>query len=409
MKKKKEEILEENVAPTQEEVTPVEINNDGSATLSSHDHKMIDKDIKFRGPLSYRYLRLIGWVAMSVMFISMMLIVAMKIKVSLELITPEGAAGMQKASEILSWFSELPLPIFLIANFAIILQHKNNYKKLMKTYGIILLAIYIGFIIVYYHYVVLLLMRLGDMSFGEARETSILFFTALGKQNGMVVNVFVDLFMCVLIMFFIDYTPKKHFQGKKIILFRLLVILPILYELGSATLMGFLGMNEILTDFVFVLPPEILPLIGKKPVGMIIAFVAICVFIKIRERAYIRLGGTREGYNLYIKTNRNSLRLSIMMSITFLVVALLDATAILLPSILVLKQNPFIDIEAFVNVLAGFTVGKSACLILVIPFTMLFSYSRKHNNPKFDKLVPLMGIGMVAISIIETLFFGLFF
>ena len=409
MEKKKEDILEENAAPTQEEITPVEVNNDGSATLSSHDHKMIDKDIKFRGPLSYRYLRLIGWVAMSVMFISMMLIVAMKIKVSLELITPEGAAGMQKAADIMSWFSELPLPIFLIANFAIILQHKNNYKKLMKSYGIILLAIYIGFIVVYYHYIVLLLMRIGDMSFGEARETSILFFTALGKQNGLVVNVFVDLFMCVLIMFFIDYTPKKHFKGKKIILFRLLVILPILYELGSATLMGFLGMNGILTDFVFVLPPEILPLIGKKPVGMIIAFVAICVFIKIRERAYIKLGGTREGYNLYIKTNRNSLRLSIMMSITFLVVAILDAVAILLPSILAVKQNPFMDIEAFVNVLTGFTIGKSACLILVVPFTMLFSYSRKHNNPKFDKLVPLIGIGMVVISIIETLFFGLFF
>lgn len=374
--------------------------------LSEYDHKVIDKDMKYRGPLSYRYLRLIGWVAMAIMFISMMIGLAVSIRGATG-VPMEDLMGLQNASEILSLFSALPLPLFLIANFAVILQQKGNYKKLLFTYGKILIAIYIGFIIVYYHYIVILLMRLGEMSFLEAREISIEIFTALGKQNGLVVNVFVDLFCCVLIMFFIDYTPKKYFQGNKIILFRLLVLLPIIYEVGSAILMGLLGMNAMFSDFTFSLPPEILPLIGKKPIGMIIAFVLICIYVKIREKRYLKKGGTVEGYEIYLETNRNSFKFSAVASIIFLVVALIDIVLYVVPPILLAMQSaePENTLIVLLDMFANFTVGKSACLILVIPFTLLFSYTKKHDNEKLDKLMPFIGIGLVVFAALETIFF----
>jgi len=382
-------------------------------TLSAFDHKLIDRDIKYRGPLSYRYLRLIGWMAMAMTLIAMV----MNAAVGMQAIFPEQAekfAKLATASGILSMFSSLPLPLFLIANFTVILQSKNNYKKLLLTYLKIILIIYVGFIVVYYHYIVVVLMRVGGMSFLEARETSIAIFTILGKQSGLVVNVFIDLFSCCLILFFIDYKPKKHFQGKKIALFRLMVLLPILYEIASAILMGLLSLNAVSYDFMFYLPPEILPLLGKKPIGMIAGFVIICIYIRMREKIYLKRGGTEEGYALYVETRRNSFRFSLMMSTTFFVIAIIDFFVVLIPISAMLppdlsEGDQIQFVAAWISVLEGFTLGKSVCLLLVIPFVMLFSYTKRHANPKLDKLIPLIGVGLVIFATIETLFFVLLF
>ena len=379
-------------------------------SFSPHDHKMIDKDIKYRGPLSYRGFRLIGWIAMAIMFISIMLGLVLKLKGIGGGGQEADLSGLSTASEIMSYFSSLPLPLFLIANFAVILQARKDYKKLIFSYLKILLIVYVVFLAAYYHYVILLLMRLDGSSFLEARTLSVEIFTAIGKQNGLVVNVFVDLFCCVLIMFFIDYTPKNHFQGKKIILFRLLALLPLLYEIGSAVLMGLLGMNSIYADFKFGLPPEILPLIGKKPIGMIFGFVLICIYTKVREKIYLKKGGTKEGYAVYTTTNRDSFRFSLFMAITFAVIAIVDLTIVFVPSFIASENNPdpnyFLTI---IDVLKSFTLGKSFCLIFVVPFILLFSYSKQHENQKLDKLLPIIGVGLVVFAIIETLFFGLLF
>ena len=393
------DISEENI----DEIKEVEVDN-----LSEHDHKMIDHDMKYRGPLSYRGFRLIGWISLAFMFVSMILAFILQVKMTLTDISESTAISLSNATLYLSYFSALPLPMFLIANFAIILQSRNNYKKLIFTYLKILLIIYIGFIFGYYHYVVLLLMRLGGKSFIEARSISIEIFTALGKQNGLVVNVFVDLLCCALMMFFIDYTPKNHFQGKKIIIFRLLALLPFLYEVGSAVMMGLLGMNAIYEGFTFYLPPEVLPLIGKKPIGMILAFVVVCIFIKLRERVYLNRGGAPEGYALYVKTNRNSFRFSLFTAIIFLIIAVIDLLAVVIP-VAIVSDSSVKAGNTLLEVLESFTIGKSICLVLVIPFILLFSYSKQHKNTTMDKLLPIIGIALVVFSIIETLFFGLLF
>lgn len=407
--RKKKEVLEENISEVTAETVAKEavISREN---FSEYDHKKIDKDIKYRAPLSYRYLRIIGWIGMAIMFISLSLTLAFNIKYINGTIDPNRMARLEIVTNVLSYISALPLPLFLIANFAVILQQRGNYRKLLKYYGKLLLIVYIGFIFVYYHYVVIFLMRLGEMSFIDARETSITIFSALGKQNGLVVNVFIDLFCCVLIMLFIEYTPKKHFQGKKIILFRLLVLIPILYEIGSAVLMGLLGINGVSWTFNFSLPPEILPLLGKKPLGMIAGFVIICIYVKMREKKYLKRGGTEEGYYYYLRTNRNSFNFSLVMSLVFLVVAIVDILCVVIPGVVVYNNNPDpYYLESFLEVLSSFTIGRSACLILVIPFVLLFSYTKQHANPKPDKLLPIAGVGLVVFATIETLFFALLF
>ena len=417
MKKKKVEAVEEL-----EEVAPVEVAEEVVDTaayeakisgdnLSEFDHQKIDKDSKYRGPLSYRHFRIIAWIALAITGIFTILGLVSTIAVKLQISTPEDAAMIENVADIFSFASSLPLPLFLIANFAVILQGKNNYKKLLITYGGIFIAIYIGFLIVYYHYIVMLVMKFFGVGFLDAREYSVLILTMLGSESGLVVNVFVDLFMCVLIMYFINYNPKKFFQGKLIILFRLLAIIPILFEFLSAMLMGFLSMSGKIEGFYFAVPPEILPMIGKKPVGMIIAFVIMCIYIKMREKKYLKKGGTVEGYELYERTNRNSFKFSRVMALTFFIVAIVDIIVFIVGLVSIYVANDLAEeyLELAMNVLSSFTLGKSACLILVIPFILLFDYTKQHKNPGLDKFVPIGGIVFLIFAIFETAFLAIFF
>ena len=416
-----EETLEESVSMEASEAVienePVVVDE---RHFTDYDHKRIDKDIRYKGPLTYRYLRIIGWLALA--FSIAVSVAAVVIRLGGVFGTIDEATIYKNATTLsyLSLSSSLPLPLFLLANFCVLLQGKNDYKKLIKFYGGILIAIYIGFLAVYYNFVVSLFMKLGDMGFGEARVASVEVITSLGSESSLVVNVFIDLFMCVLIMFFIDYDPKKHFQGKKIILFRLLVLLPILYEFASTVISGLVYMSDTpyLWDFHFVVPPEVLPLLGKKPVLMIFAFLFICIYVKRKRTIYIKRGGSAEGYEAYLKTNRNSLRFALITSLIFFVIATIDLIGYLvfyndMQNFVISHSDELNELEqlelmdTLLNVGNGFTLGKSICLYLVIPFVLLLSYLKQHKNPGLDKFVPLGGIGLIVITVIETFFIGL--
>ena len=377
--------------------------------LSEYDHKMIDNDIRYKAPFSYRHFKMLGWLALAVGMASGGLALIVTLALLIEKISPETAARLTNVSDIMSLFTALPLPLFMISNFAIILQQKNQYKKLLLTYGGIVIAIYVGFLIVYYHYVVGIIGKLNGVDFITARQKSI---DALAdSQASLVINVFIDLLCCALIMYFIDYTPKKLFQGKKIILFRLMVLIPILYEVMSIIFVGFLQLSASFEDVTFILPLEVLPLLGKKPIGMIFAFVAICLYVKLRYKRYLKKGGTPEGYQLFRQTNRNSFRFARNMAIIFAVVGIVDLAIYLIWTGVYagrVGEDPVL-IQAFAGILQAFSLGRSACLLLVIPFVLLFSYLKTHKNPGLDKLIPLGGILFVVFALFETAYLSFLF
>ena len=377
--------------------------------LSEYDHKMIDNDIRYKAPLSYRHFKMLGWLALAIGMASGGLGLIVTLALLLEKITPETASRLTNVSDIMSMFTALPLPLFMISNFAIILQQKNQYKKLLITYGAIVVGIYVVFLIVYYHYIVGIIGKLDGVDFIAARQKTIDFLA--DSQASLVINVFIDLLACALIMYFIDYTPKKFFQGKKIILFRLMVLIPILYEVASIILVGFLQLSASFEDITFILPLEVLPLLGKKPIGMIFAFVAICLYVKFRYKRYLKKGGTPEGYQLFRQTNRNTFKFARNMAIIFAVVGIIDLV-IYLSLTLGFAGNSAEDpahVQALAGVFQAFSLGRSACLILVIPFVLLFSYLKTHKNPGLDKLIPLGGILFVIFALFETAYLSFLF
>jgi amino acid transporter len=120
--------------------------------------------------------------------------------------------------------------VLLLASFATMLNHNTSYHtQLLKNFGL-MLALALLFYVGIYHFVVGSLTAL-DPEPGRAER----FMENMIYSDGtgfIAFNVFVDLFLCTLFLFFLCYRPKKFFQGKSVILLRLCAVLPVAYELA---------------------------------------------------------------------------------------------------------------------------------------------------------------------------------
>ena len=222
-------------------------------------------------------------------------------------------------------------------------------------------------------------------------------------DTGFALNIFVDLLLCSLIYFFINYTPKKFFQGKKIIIFRLFTIFPLLYEIGGILIKYFIYQGTILptTFFFFLLP-------GKPPM-ILVAFLLLCLLIKIGEVIKIKKGYDEAELSEHYKTNAHAFRVSILISYIFGAVALVDFLMFLLFSVIygggTFGNNINPDTISYsVNIIYGLGFGKSSILLAAIPFVLLFSYKKVHKNKEMDKFIPIVGVGLIAIVYIEGVF-----
>ena len=86
-------------------------------------HYVVGKDIKYRGPLSYRHLRIIAWLCIALSQIGVIMIIA-------AYFNKEAAPNLESASTVFSYLGSLMLPLLLVASFSIILNAKNGYRRL---------------------------------------------------------------------------------------------------------------------------------------------------------------------------------------------------------------------------------------------------------------------------------------
>lgn len=346
-----------------------------------------ENDIKYRGPLSYRYLRIIGWLLLIGMQIGVFLGILAKVQ-------PGNAATYDKVKDTIGMFTGLTLPLFLLANFSFMFRTRTNgYKKLLMNYGFGALGLIALFLLITEHYALSFIMK-GGKSFIEAQHTLDALIKAI-FENGISLNVFIDLFLCTLFFFFVNYRPKKHFQGKKLIIFRLFSLFPVLYELLSIVLKG-LNLANVIT-----LPSFLYPLLTNKPFMTFVAFIVIVFVIKYREKYFIKRGKTHAEYEAFLQTNRNSFDISVAISIIFVAAAVLDVISWLGLSLIING----VEYPIVYTYNLGF--GQSTCLILSIPFVLLFSYTREHKNTKLDSFIPLIGVALIAFTYIEGIFLAL--
>ncbi len=335
----------------------------------------IDGDIKYRGPFSYRYLRIFAWIA---------------IACGQALVINEFSGNILEGKVLSNWvdtlftfISTLSVPLFIIATFSTILNKSKSIKQVIIFYAFAYFGFALSLIILYYRYIDDLLSKLG---------VSEELISAVGDtiETKVGINVFSDLLVLSVFYFFIMYDPKNHFKDKKIIIFRLLSIVHLLVALTSYII-------KILNRYdVLDIPFALAPFLTTKPPFIYVLFISLVLWLKHRERKFIKLGGTKEQFEMFENSNRNSLAFSIFICILCFAIATIDTAFFLIPFF---TEN----ISLILFVLAT-EFGQCVGLFFAIPILMLFSYSRKHKQSSADIIIVLSGVGMIAFTYIELIY-----
>ncbi len=359
-------------------------------------------DISYVAPLSYRHLRIFGWLMMILMQISIVLATFSSLN-ALDEATIDFSNNLHIASDIIGYIAQLAVPFFLLANFALIISSQENIKKLVIFHASMAILIYLGFILLYDRYFLALATKLLSPLFGlDGVKLFVDAFIRLYFTNYLTLNVFVDLLMCSLLYFFLIYKPKK-IKPEKIIYFRLLVIFPILFEVSSAVIKGLsLGAD------LFLLPIELIPLLTNKPIVTFLAFLAIVIYLKYQEKIYLKMGGKEEEYAEFLTTNAHNFQFDIILGIIFAIAGIVDliVTIILLLTFSEVSDIDIVSFHTFKEVLKfvqpwGF--GKGISLLFFSPITLLLNYRKKYSvsSKNIDIIIPLIGIVLMILTFLE--------
>lgn len=353
-------------------------------------------DIKYSGPLSFQSFQILGWSCIVVTVIMALMKIAMKVN-------PADTQRFATINDIISYIAEMSLPFLLMANFARILNNTDGYRKQLLKNGGAMAALFLVFIIFFNRYVVGTVgLLLQDSK--EAYPLVMTSFYGVSPKGFFAFNIFVDLFLCTLVMYFMNARPTKIFTGKKIYIFRAFTLLPIAYEVASIILKGSAAAGNIL------LPSWVFPLLTVKPPMTFLVFVFLAIHIKTRELRYCRHGKTHEEYQEFLKTNRNAWHFSVYAAVVLFIAGVIDLVIAIL---LLAKQagsaealNAIMESEkVFKNTIAisiGF--GKASCLIFFAPIVLLFNYTKIPKNKTVGMLIPVAGILLIVLIGVQGIY-----
>ena len=352
--------------------------------------RTLENDIKFKGVLSYRHLRILGWIFLAIAQIAVVLTFNTKIN-------PYAAAQSKAWANFFELFTSVPLPLFMIANIASIMQKKDDYKRLLLFYGGMAFGMYLLENFLVFHYGFRAMNSISPTTWGETSDIFGMLLPLMG-QSSYAMNIFIDLFLCSLMFFFVNYTPKKYFQGKKIVIFRLFTLIPFIYEIASVII------KYNVTFVNFTIPSYVFFLLTSKPPFLLLAFLIIIVILKGYEHLSIKSGKKdKEFFIEHQKTNAHTLGVSIVMSVVFLIVAIIDFLVTILVTYLAATHHQ-VEPKQLIDTMLGIGLGGSLLMIPIIPLILLFSYKKTHTNSQMDMIVPLVGVGLIVLVYVEGMF-----
>ena len=353
-------------------------------------------DIKYSGPLSFQSFQIMGWSCIVITVVMALIKIGIKLN-------PDDMKRFETFNEFISYIAELSLPFLLMANFARILNNTEGFKKQLIRNGGAMLAIFVVFMVFFNRYVVGTVgLLLKDPK--EAYPLVMTSFYGVSPRGFFAFNIFVDLFLCTLVMLFLNARPKKIFTGKKIYIFRAFTLLPIAYEVASIVLKGEAAAGLIL------LPSWVFPLLTVKPPMTFLVFVILAIFIKTRELRYCRHGNTHEDYQAFLKTNRNAWNFSVFAAIILFVAGVIDL--IIAIYLLAGQAGSAEALDAMMSsekalknsVALSIGFGKATCLMLFAPIVLLFNYTKIPKNKTVGMLIPVVGIVLIALLGIQGIY-----
>lgn len=361
------------------------------------DQYPIEDDIAYRGPLSYRHFKIIGWL----LFVVQMLIPPLKLACAMD---PFVAQMLAVPLSVMEVVAPLSVVFLLFADFSQLLV-KRDYKRMMIVNGGIALAIIVIFELVYHRYIV------GSLdAFVENRAESLamcdMVFSSLNPMGFLAFNVFIDLFLCTCVMFFLNYEPTKYLTGEKRKLFRALAILPVVYELVCLWLK-----LEAHSEIVHV-PISVFPFLTTKPPMLFFVFCAI-VFREARaEERFYEGGRTHDEFVAYLGTNRNTWDFAKFAFFACLIGGLIDLFIILITlsndwgaNISHIRNLPEAAqtqwLYNMVNRYANAGFGGAVDLLVFAPILLLFNCTKTYKNTEIENAIPVCAVALLIVLYLE--------
>lgn len=352
-----------------------------------------EQDIRYRGPLSYRAFKFLGWTCI----ILSQVVVLLTLESRLD---PTMTDILARPISILSPLSSLALPFLLIANFALILNHSEGYASQIRKYLILFVIVLAVSVLLYSRYIVGSVAILTEDRTAAKALIAETFWSGSGEAY-LSYNLFTDLLLCSLLMFFLNYRPQKVFVGNKLWIFRAFAALPILYEAASIVLKMLASARTIR------LPVLIFPFLTVKPPITFLVFIVMAVFIKRREIRFRKGGRSHQEYEDFLKTKRNSWDFSVFTAVVLAVAGIVDFIAAIV-FVLALAglqvDTAALDVVSMLERASAFNLGESFPLLLLAPIMLLFSYTRTHKNKTIDVLIPAIGVSGIVIAYLEGLY-----
>lgn len=356
-----------------------------------------ENDMKYRGPLNYQHFQILGWACIVAAVGAAVITLGGNVD-------PGVTAQFGGIGSVLSFIASLALPFLLTASFARLLNNAEGYKKLLLINGGAALAIFAASMLFGGRYFIGILQNIVVQ-----REEVVPLLTELVRAvvpGGFVAfNMFIDLFLCTLTMFFLNARPKRVFTGKWVIILRLLVILPI----GIEAYCLWLKIQAI--KGLITLPLWSFPLLTVKPPIMVLLFIVMAFVVKIREYRYCRHGKTHEEYQAFMQTNRNAFHLSVRLCILMVVFAVIDfILAVVMMLVLAISAGELAEgmeiteefVRKYLSLSLDAGIGKSCSIVLIAPIMLLFSYNAVPKKKIISLLAPVAAIVLSLIIVLEA-------
>ena len=346
-----------------------------------------EKDIRYRGPLNYQHFQILGWLCI----VASQALLVLNLGAKLGKL-PASYAGLTEPLTYMSWLS---LPFLLIANFAQIMNGQKSYRILLIKNFCAAGAIWGIYAFFLNRYVIGTIDVINDGTITSVEALSQIMEKA-NPTGVLCFNIFIDLFLCTLVMFFLNYKPTRIFREKSRFIFRSFALLPVAYEVGCIVLKVLASRKEI------TISPFFYPLFTVKPTMTFVLFIVLALYIKTRELRFRRHGKTHEEYKSFLNTNKNSWDFSRFLAIALVVTALVDLAIFFIVTV---RETSGMTEEVMntyypTAVIMGF--GDSAALILLAPLVLLFSYTRKPKNAMVGLLVPVSSFALIMLLYLEA-------
>lgn len=279
--------------------------------------------------------------------------------------------------DLLVGFGTVGKPVIMCSIFALIFEKGKKPFKSLLFYFIMAVAFYISEIIMFEIVIepfIKILLREYNLDYSLVSD----FYPSIKAYASSYanLNVFLDGLMCTLIYIFLVYTPRGY-KGKKLVLYRLLTFLPIIYIFISSTISTLYRFNVIYYDSVFVGS-----LFVKESLTTFIIFFALVIFIKINKHMFNKTLHEYT-YEEYLHSSSYSTAYSFFLASTLVVISIIEYLLTFSPYC---KQLP---------------IGGNYYLFLAVPFVLLFDVNKKIHKKWHKAIVPTLmtaHYGVFAVS-----------